>query len=145
MKSIQQSRAEIWTGKSALQHLNQRSTVEEVDKAFREAGLFDSYHYVKDEHFEFALREINSLQKALKFVTELNNDRIEYELNYQRRWKNPNIHIDELLTCQKTWGIMSWLSDKQWHKSDYLVIPFAVARRTHCSCHNVGDFSKRKL
>ena len=142
IQSIQQ----IWAKNPKLQHLGLRSTEKEVDKAFRDAGLFNEYNYVKDEHFEFVLREIDSLEKALRFIGELNDDRVQYELKHQKYWKNKNTYIaqDTYTVCQKTWELNSWLKNKFWHKSDRISTPFANARRTYCSCHNLGDFSVRK-
>lgn len=136
--------AEIWAKNPALAHLGLRSSVAEVEKAFHNSGLWNEYHYAKDEHFEFVLRDIDSLKMALGFISELNKDAMKRELNHQKSWKNRNTYIDTIPTCQKTWGIMSWLEDKQWHKPEYIVIPFAIARRTCCSCHELGSFALRK-
>lgn len=134
MKNIQQ----IWAENIQLLHLNIRSTVEEVEDAFRKAGLWEAYHYAKDEHFEFVLREINTLKKAQDFIKQLNKERMDLEKN-GRGWGNGKTY-----TCQKTWGLESWLKKKFWQKKDYICVPFSVHRRTCCGCHESGSFALRK-
>jgi len=114
----------------ALATLHPRSTLAEVDKAYRSLGL-PSYWEPKDADFEACFRELNTMEKARAFVEELNADRARRE--------NGNTEYP----CQRVAGIEQWLSAEHWQDPKGIAIVFACNRRTHCSCHEVGSYVVR--
>mgnify|MGYP001573333318 CR=1 FL=1 len=112
----------------AVKALHLKSTTKELDAALRTTGLFDTYHYVKDYHFEGYIldRFLVTYKQAKAFMNTLNAERAIMETGYK---------------CQKAQSAECWFKNPQWRMNGNVATVFAKVRRTHCTCHEVGDFS----
>jgi hypothetical protein len=112
----------------ALKALHLRSTLAEVEAAMKAAGCA-SYDYAKDKHFEqYVLKDIKTVAQARAFVDMLKADR--YAMEGSREYD-----------CQKTWGLKNLYRYAKKYPFLGMAGLLSSARRTHCSCHEVGSFA----
>ena len=107
--------------------------VKEVERVLTEHHAYvGGKLYPVDDDFEYyVLRSINSVQEALEFCDRLDRESTEF-------WGRPSV-------CTKARVARSWFSGETrttWEK--YPRAPLGHARRTHCICHEVGSFARRK-
>ena len=115
------------------QNVKLNSSVDDVDRALREAGVFRySHEYVKDKHFEryVITPNVTDLDQAREFLRML--DRDNSELGYSG--------------CLKAFRVRNWIANRS-HDSiigelEWAVIGLSKARRTCCSCHEIGSFKR---